>query len=138
MPLISLLLVDDNPKLLDILKDYLQDHYADEVLVAGIASDGQEAISLFPSLRPHIILLDLALPSLTGLDAIPRLRMMSPNVGIIVLTARSSDSYRQAALKAGADDCVFKSALSTDLLPAIRRIAKTNPPPLNKIPSIIM
>lgn len=63
VPLISLLLVDDNPKLLDILKDYLQDHYADEVIVTGIASDGQEAryanlTSHFQPEARHLLLFD--------------------------------------------------------------------------------
>ena len=120
----TLLLVDDNPTFLRILKSYLDENYLEEVLVVGTASDGNEALAKATELRPDVILLDLAMPGLTGLNAIPHLRRLMPEVGIIVLTVLSTNGYREAAISAGADDFVPKANLNTDLLPAIRRVKR--------------
>jgi DNA-binding NarL/FixJ family response regulator len=119
-----LLLVDDNPTFLRILKSYLDENYLEEVLVVGTASDGNEALAKATELRPDVILLDLAMPGLTGLNAIPHLRRLMPEVGIIVLTVLSANGYREAAIAAGADEFVPKANLNTDLLPAIRRVKR--------------
>jgi DNA-binding NarL/FixJ family response regulator len=121
---VSVLLVDDNPTFLRIATRFLQEHYRDEVVVVGTAGGGQEALIKARDLRPQVILLDLAMPDLPGLEAIPRLRAALPEVGIIALTVHNSNGYRQAALAAGADEFVSKANLSTDLLPAIRRVMK--------------
>lgn len=120
----TLLLVDDNPTFLRILKSYLDENYLEEVLVVGTASDGNEALAKATELRPDVILLDLAMPGLTGLNAIPHLRRLMPEVGIIVLTVLSTNGYREAAIAAGADEFVPKANLNTDLLPAIRRVKR--------------
>ena len=120
----TLLLVDDNPTFLRILKSYLDENYLEEVLVVGTASDGNEALAKATELRPDVILLDLAMPGLTGLNAIPHLRRLMPEVGIIVLTVLSANGYREAAIAAGADEFVPKANLNTDLLPAIRRVKR--------------
>jgi two-component system NarL family response regulator len=70
-----------------------------------------------------MMLIDLAMPDLPGLLAIPRLREAQPGLGIIALTLHDTEGYRQASLKAGADDFVAKARLTDDLLPAIRRVA---------------
>jgi DNA-binding NarL/FixJ family response regulator len=121
---VSVLLVDDNPTFLRIATRFLQEHYRDEVVVVGTAGGGQEALIKARDLRPQVILLDLAMPDLPGLEAIPRLRAALPEMGIIALTVHNSNGYRQAALAAGADEFVSKANLSTDLLPAIRRVMK--------------
>jgi len=68
------------------------------------------------------------MPGLSGLETIPLLRAMLPEASIIALTLLDAKVYRQATLAAGADDFVLKANLSTDLLPAIRRVAKTGQP----------
>jgi DNA-binding NarL/FixJ family response regulator len=68
--------------------------------------------------------IDLAMPSLSGLETIPRLRAVLPEVGIIALTVLDTNGYREAALAAGANDFVAKASLDTDLLLAIRRVAQ--------------
>lgn len=122
MNAISILLVDDNLTFLRIATRFLQQH--DDVVVIGAASGGEKALVLVQGLQPHIVLIDLATPGLSGLEVIPRLRAMFPEVGIIALTVLDTNSYRQAALAAGADDFVPKFNLSTDLLPPIRRVAQ--------------
>jgi len=120
----TLLLVDDNPTFLGILKSFLDENYPEEVLVVGTAGDGNEALTKATELRPDVILLDLAMPGLTGLNAIPHLRRLMPEVGIIVLTVLSTNGYREAVIAAGADDFVPKASLNTDLVPAIRRVKR--------------
>ncbi len=119
---ISVLLVDDNSTFLGILKDFLQDH-GDEVSVVGTASGSEEGLASARTLRPQAVVLDLAMPNLTGLKAIPRFRHMLPDVGIIALSLLDPKTYRQAAVEAGADEFVSKTELTTDLVPAIRRVA---------------
>lgn len=125
---IHVLLVDDNPTFLRVLMRFLQEHCQDEVVVVGTAGGGEEALARAQELRPHVILLDLGLPDLPGLEALPRLRSMVPDVRIIALTLLEPHSYREAALAAGADDFVSKATLYTDLLPAIRRVMQAERP----------
>ena len=120
---ISLLLVDDNPRFLQVLTRFLHVQLSDEVIV-GTAGEGMEALVQAQNLRPQVILLDLVMPGLGALSAIPRLRSMMPDVGIIVLTVLDAKGYRKAALAAGADDFVGKASLYTDLIPAIQRLTQ--------------
>ncbi|MBI3957215.1 MAG: response regulator transcription factor [Chloroflexi bacterium] len=115
--------MDDHPLLLRVVADYLREFCAGEVTVQGTASDGEEALALARYLRPDVILLDLNIPALPGLEVIPRLRVILPEAGIIVMTLHGLAPYRQAALAACANEFVDKTALSAELLPAIRRVA---------------
>jgi DNA-binding NarL/FixJ family response regulator len=121
---ISVLLVDNNPVFLRVAARFLETHA--EVVVVGTAAGGEEALTRAQELQPQVILLDLAMPDLPGLQAIPRLREMLPDMGIIALTMLDTDGYRRAALAAGADEFVPKAAMHTDLLPSIRRSVKTD------------
>ena len=120
----SLLLVDDNPGFLRILASFLERSGQGEIVILGAARGGKEALRKAQALRPQVILIDLAMPDLHGLEAIPQLRSMLPDAGIIALTLLDSGGYRQAAMAAGASDFVSKARLDTDLLPAIRRLGE--------------
>ena len=122
---ISVLLVDDNAAFLRILTRFFQEHYQNEVMVLATAGGGAEGLDRARELRPDIVLLDLRMPGLCGLETIPLLRSMLPDVGIIVLTLWDANGYREAALAAGADDLLSKFVLNTDLLAAIRRVARS-------------
>ena len=117
---ISVLLVDDNPTFLRIASRFLEKH--DEVVLVGTAEGGVRALAQAQELRPQVILLDLAMPDLPGLEVIPRLREAVPEMRIIALTMLDTEEYRKAALAAGADEFIPKADLNTDLLPAIRRV----------------
>jgi two-component system response regulator NreC len=121
---ISVLLVDNNPIFLRAASRFLETHA--EVVVVGTAAGGEEALARAQELRPQVVLIDLAMPDLPGLQAIPRLRAMLPDMGIIALTMLDTDVYRRAALAAGADGFVPKAAMHTDLLASIRRSLKTD------------
>lgn len=125
---ISVLLVDDNSTFLRILQEFLQQHHQSEVTVVGTANGSEEGLAQARALQPQTVLLDLAMPNLTGLKAIPRLRRILPDVGIIALTLLDPTRYRQAALDAGADEFVSKTDLTTALVPAITRVALAGTP----------
>jgi two-component system response regulator NreC len=94
------------------------------VVVVGTAAGGEEALARAQELQPQAVLIDLAMPDLPGLQAIPRLREMLPDMGIIALTMLDTEVYRRAALAAGADEFVPKAAMHTALLPSIQRSVK--------------
>jgi DNA-binding NarL/FixJ family response regulator len=127
---VSVLLVDDNPLFLRIATQFLQ-QYGD-VVVLGVADGGKECLLQAKRLQPQVVLLDLSMPDLPGLEVIPRLRAAQPQVGIIVLTMLDTNGYRQAALAAGADDFISKANMADDLLPAIQRVAQASRPAAGK------
>ena len=122
---ISVLLVDDSQVFLDAALSFLQRHH--ELLIIGALLSGEEALAQAQELEPQVILVDLNMPGLSGLETIPRLRAMLPQVGIVALTILQDSTCRQAALAAGADDFVPKANLSTALLPAILQVVQARP-----------
>ena len=82
-------------------------------------SDGAEAVRLAEELKPDLILLDIGLPKLNGIEAARRIRQLSPNSKIVFLTADSSLDIVQEALSTGVQGYVYKGRAQCDLLPAI-------------------
>ena len=116
------LLVDDNRAFLKIAAEFLG--RTPELALVGTLSQGKEALARVQVLQPHVVVVDMDMPDISGLELIGCLRSELPQVGIIALTLLSGEAYRGAVLGAGADDFVSKTALVTDLLPAIRRVVK--------------
>lgn len=119
---ITLLLVDDHAVLragLRLLLDAQPD-----MQVVGEAGDGSEALALAARLRPDVILLDLSMPGLGGLDALPALRKAAPGARVVVLTMHDDESYLRQALRRGAAGYVLKKAADVDLLSAVRTAAR--------------
>jgi DNA-binding NarL/FixJ family response regulator len=117
---ITVLLVDDNPTFLRIVERFLQSH--EGLCVVGTACNSQGALAQARALSPQVILLDLAMPGTNGLETVPQLRRALPDTRIIILTLLDVQGYRSAALSAGADGFVSKSALNLDLVPTIRQL----------------
>jgi DNA-binding NarL/FixJ family response regulator len=120
-PKIRVLLVDDNEAFRRAATEFLQRHH--ELTVVGAIRGGKEALAQVQDLQPQVILIGLDKP---GLGIISRLQKVLPGVGIIALTLLEGNAYRQTALAAGVDDLVCKAELTTDLLPAIRRMTRAN------------
>jgi DNA-binding NarL/FixJ family response regulator len=93
-----------------------------ELQVVGEASDGLEAVHKAEKLQPDLILLDVGLPSINGLEAARRIRKRSPGSRIIFASMESSTDIVQEALRSGAHGYVIKTELASQLLPAIEAV----------------
>ena len=90
--------------------------------VVGEAANGQEAVRLAASCQPDIALLDLSMPVMNGLEALPDLARESPNTKALLLTRHDLDEYVLAAVRAGAKGFILKSQSSTELVQAISEV----------------
>jgi DNA-binding NarL/FixJ family response regulator len=124
---LSVLLVDDNPHFLRVLDRFLATFGDDAVRVVGSVVGGRDAVAQAAWLRPDVILLDLKMPDVPGLQLLPELRRMLPEAILVALTLMESDEFREDALAAGADAFVSKASLESDLIPAIQRLAARAP-----------
>lgn len=117
---ISVLLIDDNPTFLRIITRYLEDR--DDLKVVGIARGGEEGLAQARKLLPDVILLDLVMDEMSGLQILPYLKETNPDFIIIVLTMHDTEAYKTAVFDAGGDGFVPKASLGSDLLPTIERL----------------
>jgi len=111
-----ILLADDHR----IVAEGLRSLLADEFNVVEVVEDGRALIASAKKLRPDIIVSDIAMPHLNGIDAMVRLRQTMPRVKTIFLTMHQDVAYARRALEAGAVGFLFKHAAPTELLLAIR------------------
>jgi len=117
---ISVLLVDDHSLVRRGFRRILED--ARDITVVGEASDGAEAVKLAEQLRPQLIVMDCALPNMSGLDATRRILEKFPETHILMLSMHSEDTWVHQALDAGAHGYILKSAVDMELVTAIRRV----------------
>jgi DNA-binding NarL/FixJ family response regulator len=93
-----------------------------DMKLVGEASSGSEAIEQFRALQPDIVLMDLQMPDIDGIDALIAIRSEFPSAKVVVLTTYAGDALAQRALKAGAQAYILKSLVRHDLLEAIRAV----------------
>ena len=115
-----ILLVDDHPLTRSALAALLTQHGFD---VAGEASDGEEAIECAGRLHPDLILLDLSMPGLDGLSALPRLREAAPACEVVVLTASGTEENLLGAIRGGAAGYLLKSEPPERIVDFLRGVA---------------
>jgi DNA-binding NarL/FixJ family response regulator len=118
----KILLVDDHTILRQGLRRLLEAEPG--VSVVGEAKDGREAVEKARELQPDVIVMDLAMPALNGLDASRRILKAQPSAKILVLSMYLDDDYVNQALDAGVCGYVMKDAPATDLIQAVRACAK--------------
>ena len=117
---ISVLLVDDHAIVRQGLRTYLG--LQPDIEVVGEGSDGREAINLVRDTLPDIVLMDLVMPNLDGVEATRQVTALSPSTRVIVLTSFSEDEKVFASIKAGAQGYLMKDVLPQDLVRAIRTV----------------
>jgi len=115
---ISVLLVDDSPIFLDIARRFLQSQAT--VAVVGTALSGQEAFEQISRLQPDLVLMDLSMPGLDGLEATRRLKAQPDAPCVVILTLYDNAAYRAQAEAVGADGFIAKWQLGPQLLPTLR------------------
>ena len=96
---------------------------ADDIEIVGEARTGEEAVELATSLQPDLVLMDLRMPDLNGIEATRRIHRTSPNIGILVLTVFEDDTSVFPAIRAGARGYLLKDTEQDELLIAIRTVA---------------
>jgi DNA-binding NarL/FixJ family response regulator len=119
--MISVAVVDDHPIVRQGLTAALDDE--PDFQVVGAAGSAEEALALVERLRPDVVLLDLELPGMGGVEAIPRLLGSCPGVGVLVFTAYDTDERILAAVRAGATGYLLKGAAVADIARAVRAVA---------------
>lgn len=117
---ITVLLVDDHALVRRGFRRMLEDE--PDISVVGEASDGEEAIRLARELKPQVILMDSALPHLSGLDATRQILAARPASLILMLSMHSEDTLVRQALDAGARGYILKNAVDLELPAAVRRV----------------
>jgi DNA-binding NarL/FixJ family response regulator len=117
---IRILIVDDHAMFRDGLRAVLRT--APDVEVVGEAGDGMTAIALSQSLGPDVVLMDLSLPDVSGIEVTRRILAGTPSCRVIVLTMHSEDDLIAAAAQAGARGYVLKDARAAELLASIRSV----------------
>ena len=118
---VRVLIVDDHASFRSGLRALLGT--AADLLVVGEAADGREAVDAAGALQPDVILMDVTMPGIDGIEATRRIVDAAPHVAILVLTMSSEDESVFAAIRAGARGYVLKGAQRAELLRAIRSVA---------------
>lgn len=122
MPRIRILVADDHALVREGITAILRLH--EDLEVAGEAADGKEAIQKAMKLRPDIVLMDIAMPGLGGLEATIEIKKTHPEIKILVLSQYDDKEYVNRLLTAGVSGYILKHAVGTDLVTAIRAVAR--------------
>jgi len=117
---IRTLIVDDSPLFRESISEFLDD--LADVERVGVAPDGNAALEMIRACRPDLVLLDLQMPGLNGMETMERLRPLSPETRVVILTGHDQASVRSECLGRGADDFVSKNYMREELPAAVRRL----------------
>ncbi len=117
---IRLVLADDHTILRQGIRALLEDQ--PDMAVVGEAEDGRQAVQLTHDLRPNVVLMDIAMPLLNGLEATRQIKRDHPEIHVLVLTMHENEEYIHEVLAAGASGYVLKQAAASELVAAIRAV----------------
>jgi len=118
---ITVLLVDDHSLVRRGFRRMLEDE--PDIAVVGEAGDGDEAIKLANDLKPQVVVMDCALPTMNGLDATRQILEDLPETAVLMLSMHSENTWVRQAIDAGARGYILKNAMNLELGPAVRRVA---------------
>jgi DNA-binding NarL/FixJ family response regulator len=117
---IRILIADDHRLLREGIRSLLKEE--PDITVVGEAEDGRMAVSLTHHLHPDVILMDIGMPLLNGLEAIRQIKRDHPEINVLVLTVHDNDEYYRQVLEAGASGYILKRAAASELVAAIRAV----------------
>ena len=119
---VTIVVVDDEPQYREIVRFLIAS--VSDTIVVGEASDGEEALALARRERPDIVITDLVMPRLNGIDLTKRIRQELPQTRVILMSSFTEDAYRMMASDSGADVFVSKQVIFDNLLPAISDVLR--------------
>jgi len=119
---ISVLLVDDHSLVRRGFRRMLEDERS--ITVVGEASNGEDAVRLARKLRPSVVVMDCALPSMNGLAATRQILQTLPQTAILMLSMHSEETWVRQALESGARGYILKNVVDLDLVTAVKRVAE--------------
>lgn len=117
---IRILMADDHTLLRNGIRALLEGE--SDMTVVGEAEDGREAVRLAGKLHPHVVLMDISMPLLNGLEATRQIKHEHPEINVLVLTMYDHEEYFRQVLEVGASGYLIKRAAASDLVAAIRSI----------------
>ena len=132
----KILLADDHNVLRKGLRRILEEQ--PDLEVVGEASDGREAVALNAKLRPDIVVMDIAMPLMNGLEATRQILQRNASVNVLILSMYSDENYVVQVLRAGARGYLLKDTAEEDLITAVRAVAKGQPFFSPKIAKLLM
>ena len=118
---IKVLIVDDHPLLRQGLKTLLE--LEGEIEVVGLASNGPEGLRLAQQLKPDVVLLDINMPGMNGIEVAKEMRERQPGAAILVLTIHDDETYVKEMIRSGAKGYLLKDAEPREVVAAIRKVA---------------
>ncbi len=118
---ITVILVDDHNLVRRGFRRLLEDDPA--ISVVGEAGDGHEALALVTALKPQVVVMDFALPSMNGAVATRRISTLSPSTAVLILSMHEEATYVRTCLEAGARGYLLKNAMDLELVSAVKRAA---------------
>lgn len=118
---IRIVIADDHPLLREAIRSTFERQ--EDIEVVGEAGDGEEAVKLSSELKPDIVIMDIVMPNLNGIEATKRIREVSPATAVLILTAYDDDRYVIGLLEAGAAGYLLKSARGQVLVDAVRTVS---------------
>jgi NarL family two-component system response regulator LiaR len=117
---ITILLADDHVLVREGTRQLLENEK--DMAVVGEAGDGEEAVRLTTKLQPDVVIMDIAMPKLNGIEATKRIKALRPDSAVLILSAYDDDQYVFALLEAGAAGYLLKDVPSDELVQAVRAV----------------
>jgi len=125
MKRICVLLADDHLVVRKGLRSILERQSGIDVV--GEAADGREAVTLSENLNPDVVIIDITMPHLNGIDAAAQIVKRNPKIGVVILSVHSDETYILRSLNAGAKGYLLKDSAETDLVKAVDTVAQGKP-----------